>query len=275
MLRKITDFIRKYPQFNNEGELEYIFCGGTAVRLNQEYHAAEKGVVLTNPRPITDIDIVNLGEIRYKTHSTTPGDMFQTGLSLTIDDLFEESLMFKIGHESICFTNKEVLAALKSLDMPREKDYFDVKRLEELGGIDRDKLKNLYTKCDRTSSDVESYANMFFEILKIKNQNIACKIFQTLPNYFKLLTHFQDIDKEKVKKRVRKHILNAKKTAYEVGCDLDNICRALNHTKESDKTTTFKTLLKKTRKMNYTDFSQYVKYKLLPELRHQERMMCA
>ena len=75
-LESLAQFVEIYPQVEN-GSIKYVFTGGTAVRLNQEFAKSEER------RQITDFDLLVFGRESYPVHSFKLG---QTDLDFLPND---------------------------------------------------------------------------------------------------------------------------------------------------------------------------------------------
>lgn len=76
-LDTLVRFVERFPQ-RTGSNLNYVFIGGTAVRLLQEAYAERTGNETIPPRPISDFDILVLNGKRYPVQSCTPENVFST-----------------------------------------------------------------------------------------------------------------------------------------------------------------------------------------------------
>jgi len=267
MLETITNFVEKYPQTSESSRINYIICGGSAIRLNQEYYQKKTGKTLDNIRPITDLDIVNLSKNSYLTHSTQPNNIFQTGTEMTVDELIQNSLCLRVDSSNIWFGNRELITVLKSTMTPRDKDYFDVLRLDEMG-LNKKKLEEIYKKCKKIPRDTKFYSDSLVKFIGMENSQDGCKLFQTLPSYANLHSKFGDDGRVRAEKIMRSYVIETEKTPYEISCDLSNIALVLGYVKSNInfQIRVMKTLLEKSKSENYTNFDNYIHYKILPVL---------
>jgi len=146
-LENLSKFVETYPQVES-GKRNYVFTGGTAVRLNQELANS------SDRRPITDFDILVLNNKNYPTHQFKLGNTDLDFLPKEKLEYFIES--YKINEKDYHFLDGTYLTLTKtcSLDCPREKDFEDISILYNLNLIDFDKLKTLYSKFDKVTNNV-------------------------------------------------------------------------------------------------------------------------
>ncbi len=261
-LESILKFTERYPQITGS-DIQYSFTGGIAVRLSQEKSNY-------NPkREISDIDIVV-----FKKGNKYPVHSFYLGGHIT-DNLTEKELLkyvvsIKIGEKKIFYMDGSFLAAAKtcSIDLPRDKDYRDIKILHDSGEIDLDKLENLFSLSPKIKSNEKSAVSILFELMMNQNKENE-KIFQAFPYYVSLLSKFKE--PYTLKNLIGEYVSkNAGKHGYAIGVIIFNLNKVIDLIKDSPnerKLEIVKELLDESSQKDHIQFGQFINEEYILKLK--------
>lgn len=231
-LTDILRFVNRLPQVDSDGSINYLFIGGTAVRLNEELYRQKtedyyQGI---KPRELTDLDIVALKPRNYDVHNCQPQDVFLT-LSIPESDIPEFTKSVDIRGTDVHFLDEHFTTATKSVFTPRDKDYEDVCRLYSLG-LDENKLSKAFSYSQRTTKNPEVLIPTFEKIMGLRSRdpNLARKMFRSFPSLVNLLDSLsRDINlREAVYNKIQDYTLKETKDGYQIGSILLNLNEILD-----------------------------------------------
>ena len=268
-LASLVNFTNKYPQIV-DGELQYLFLGGTGIRLNQ------MSVNSPSVRPITDIDLLVLGNIKYPVHQCTPEDVFGA-ISIDRVELKNYIKSLDIGNKNYSFVDGTFLTLTKTcaMDNPRIKDYEDIVSLYQFSLIDFNKLKDLYFNATRVNNDSELIVNTlkwFLDENKEKNYNYA-HLFCSFPRFVNFLSEFENPIKIR-------NLLVEFGEEYEfdgmaissVVYNIHNVVREFAECDEEKRKELVESLLTEAGVHDYRDFDELINFGILPKIRYAKSL---
>jgi len=268
-LASLVNFANKYPQTIG-GELQYLFLGGTGVRLNQMSVDSE------SVRPITDIDLLVLGNNKYPVHQCTPEDVFGA-ISIDRTELSDYIKSVKIGNQNYSFVDGTFLTLTKTcaMDNPRTKDYEDIVSLYELDLIDFDKLKDLYFDAPRVNNNSELIVNnlkWFLDENKNKSSNRA-SLFCSFPRLVNFLSEFENpIEIRDLLVEFSEEYKSDGMAISSVVYNVHNVVREFDKCDEEKKKNIVETLLTEAGVHDYRDFDEMVNFGILPKIRYSKSL---
>src|SRR3989344_284304 len=244
-LASLVNFTNKYPQIV-DGELQYLFLGGTGIRLNQ------MSVNSPSVRPITDIDLLVLGNIKYPVHRCTPEDVFG---AISIDRV-------------------ELKNYIKSLDIGI-KDYEDIVSLYQFSLIDFNKLKDLYFNATRVNNDSELIVNTlkwFLDENKEKNYNYA-HLFCSFPRFVNFLSEFENpIEIRNLLVEFGEEYEFDGMAISSVVYNIHNVVREFAECDEEKRKELVESLLTEAGVHDYRDFDELINFGILPKIRYAKSL---
>lgn len=259
-LETLAKFTEEFPQ-KSEGNINYAFLGGTAVRLVQEKHITDER------RPISDFDI-----LVFKKGTAYPCHQFGVGIAgaFEINEANAERYVdsVKIRGKDYFYMNPDFLTATKSwvTNSPREKDFSDIRFLYEKNLVKFEGLEPLCKvspritpNCDLVLGNLEWFFN---DISKDK-----VKLFATFPRLVNLLDEYSE--PEKVRSIFMDYISRSEKNGNQessIVYSIHSLVREFDD--EIVKYELLHPLLEKALKNDVTDFDREVTWNLIPEARY-------
>lgn len=258
-LATLERFVDKYPQIAETG-LQYAFLGGTAIRLHQEKHRTEER------RPISDFDIVIFNGQGYPVHSCTPENVFES-MSLDQRTCLDHVETVDIRGRNYQFMDGDFLTVSKTcvIDIPREKDYFDIKTLQEIGAINPKELKRLLSRTRRVTRNSGLVVKSLMWLLE-DTEARKVKLFQSFPWLVNLFD--ETSDSEEMRERMLEYAGSEEKTGYQVSTVIRSISQMMAYVPESRRKEVLEHALTVARENSYTDFDRIVHQRWLPSLKY-------
>lgn len=256
----MKEFVGNYPQKIN-GNLQYVFAGGSSIRLHQEKYSNKMD------RKIGDFDLVVFGSEKY------PVQTFDSRFKLVEGgiDPTEYVDFVNLDGQDYYFTNSNFTAVSKtcSINIPCEKGYFDVKKLNEMGVLNFDDLGELYGLVDKLKCSGELASNELEKILGEDNLELGSKMFVSFPHYANLLSHFENFSQ--VKDIFKNYLFdNSEKEGYSISVVVGKSEEVLNEFRDfsdSEKSEIFQSLLNFSKDKTHIEFDQKISRGFLFSLR--------
>lgn len=268
-LETLSRFTDKYLQ-KEGGKLNYVFLGGTAIRLIQEQVNAPG-----ERRVVSDFDLLSFVEKPYPVHSLNPEIIFKL-VSLEKGSLMRNVDSTIINGKKYFFMDGAFLTMTKTcaIDTPREKDYNDIKFLYQFKKIDKESLRNLFQKTrtitNNSSIPLETLVWFFEKDLGDANK---IRLFQAFPNLVNLTAEFKDISgvRDKLFKYIKR---DTSKTGYQISSIIRNfhsLIREVGDVDDSFKKNVLDRAIKLAQNHYYTDMDYAVNRILVPEIRYSSK----
>lgn len=261
-LKSLRKFVEEHPQKTSRN-LNYIFIGGTAVRLNEEMVGIER-----EHRPISDFDLLVLnGSKKYPVHQCDLDAVFGlASLGKRGVENFIES--YTIRDKEYYFANGTFLTLTKTCvgDTLRSKDYEDILRLHDVGLIDFERLKDLYKKAERITPKSDLVVDTLYWFLESRDV-VRERLFSSFPNLVNLLGEFKHPEyvRDEFVLFAGDNPNLSGRALNSIVYDIDSTVRLLD---DDIRLRVFRALLNHAKDSSYTDFSREIHQDILPKLRY-------
>ena len=259
-LESLAEFTNKYPQGEKEPDkLNYIFIGGTAVRLTQE-------LIDDSPRRvISDFDLLTFISGKYPVHNFDIGTLFGNPEIETKEILPYISSVNIFGRD-YHFSDSNLTTVSKTCitDPVREKDFNDVFLLNNNGLLNQDYLKDLYQKSARITKNSELVVDVLDWLISEKTDE-RIKLFGTFPRMVNLLNDLPDFS---LKDSLLSYSSSERKNSYQISSVFYDIHSFLREVPFEERGELLKPLLSKASRNDYSDFDRFVHNELIPSYRY-------
>lgn len=273
MLQLLLDFVKKYPQKDREGKLNYVPFGGAAVRaLEEDYHNRIGEWVREVPRSISDIDLLVLNsELRYPVHSTTINDVFNTGLYFTSNDIISNLRKFSLEGIEMEIPSPTLLLASKSVFVQpgREKDYLDCDVVSSIG-FNEDRLAEFYEKCRYLPKNGKLVVDLLKDSLSYvdTNEKLGYKLFAAMPQSASIITSTGEENRGEVYKIISGYLeRDGTKDAYQTSKVLGTIANSLDYVPSNSRIDVLNKMLIRAKTCHYSEFDTFINYRVIPSLK--------
>ncbi len=273
MLSVLLDFVDKHPQME-EGSLNYVVFGGSAVRVLQEDYKNLNGSYLAEPlREVSDVDLLVLkSDKRYPAHSTSLSNIFETGIKLSLDDLLQNVKGVSVRGREIVVPSRELLIVSKSTypQDRRVKDYNDVAMVYPMG-FDRENLAELYGACIYSPKLGDLPVRLLDKAMSIRSVNFeeGVKLFSTIIPRLNIASNLDNDFVNKALDAVEEYIkIDFGKDQYQIARVLQDASLVLESVPRDKRLQVLDGLLNRAEDLHYMEFDNFVQFSVLPSLKY-------
>ena len=152
-----------------------------------------------------------------------------------------------------------------AIDSPREKDFRDVKCLDECGLIDFDKLRPLYKRASRITGNADLVIDSLQWFLTSPNPG-KIKLFQTFSKLINFIDEFKD--PMMIRGRLLGYAIEEQKPGYEIASVIYDIHCLIRECDDREKIKLLDPLLGIAIRNDYRDFDRVIHEDLIPRFRY-------